>query len=75
MTRQSRKPPTRLEVWDKCHKKVGSDPNNPQYTTPGAMRIAVISNFYFFHLYYKCKKSLFVLIKLEKCVGTICRYS
>jgi hypothetical protein len=36
------KPPTKLEVWDKCHKKVGSDPEHPVYTTPAAMRIAVI---------------------------------
>lgn len=40
MTRKNKKPPTKLEAWDKCHQKVGSDPNNPAYTTPAAMHIA-----------------------------------
>lgn len=40
--KQQGKSPTKLQVWDKCHTKVGSDPQNPVYTTPAAMRIAVI---------------------------------
>nr|XP_017233139.1 PREDICTED: uncharacterized protein LOC108207190 [Daucus carota subsp. sativus] len=36
------KSPTKLEVWDECHTRIGSTPESRIYTTPAAMRIAVI---------------------------------
>ncbi|XP_063945183.1 uncharacterized protein LOC108203961 [Daucus carota subsp. sativus] len=41
MKRKERgKNPTRLEVWNRTHTRVGSDPEHPVYTTPAAMAIA-----------------------------------
>ena len=43
MKRKERgKNPTRLEVWNQTHTRVGGDPEHPVYTTPAAMAIAVI---------------------------------
>ncbi|KAL1826621.1 hypothetical protein ACET3Z_005033 [Daucus carota] len=41
MKRKERgKNPTRLEVWNRTHTRVGSDPDHPVHTMPAAMAIA-----------------------------------
>ncbi|XP_063939832.1 uncharacterized protein LOC135148511 [Daucus carota subsp. sativus] len=40
MKKKLSKSPTKLEVWDECHTRIGSTPESRIYTTPAAMRIA-----------------------------------